>query len=65
VVVKRRSIRKFNKDAVPEESLENVLEAGRWAPSAGNCQPWRFLVVTDPKIKAKIASNCTRFSKEH
>jgi nitroreductase len=65
VIVKRRSIRKFKRDAISEEALGNVLEAGRWAPSAGNCQPWRFLVVTNPKIKAKIASNCTSFSKEH
>ncbi len=65
VIVKRRSIRKFKKDAIPEESLGKVLEAGRWAPSAGNSQPWHFLVVTDREIKAKIASNCTSFSKEH
>jgi nitroreductase len=65
VVVKRRSVRKFKKDAIQEELLRKVLEAGRWAPSAGNCQPWRFLVVTDPEIKAKIAINCTSFSKEH
>jgi nitroreductase len=65
VIVKRRSVRKFKKDAIEEESLRKVLEAGRWAPSAGNCQPWRFLVVTAPQIKAKIASNCTSFSKEH
>ncbi len=65
VVIKRRSVRKFKKDAIPGESLGNVLEAGRWAPSAGNCQPWHFLVVTDREIKAKIASSCTSFSKEH
>jgi nitroreductase len=65
VVVRRRSVRKFKKDAVPGASLKKVLEAGRWAPSAGNCQPWRFLVITDPEVKAKIASNCTSFSREH
>ena len=65
VVVKRRSVRKFEKDTIPEESLRRVLEAGRFAPSAGNCQPWRFLVVTNPEIKARIANNCTNFSKEH
>lgn len=65
VVVKRRSVREFRKDAVPEEALGNVLEAGRWAPSAGNCQPWLFVVVTGAEIKAKIARNCTTFSKEH
>lgn len=65
VVLKRRSVRKFKKDAVPKESLRKVLEAGRWAPSAGNCQPWRFLVITDRGIKAEIAGNCTSFSKKH
>jgi nitroreductase len=65
VVAKRRSIRKFLKDDLPKEALANVLEAGRWAPSAGNCQPWRFVVITDPQIKAAIAGNCTRFSKMH
>lgn len=65
VVVKRRSARKFTKDAVPQEALVNVLEAGRWAPSAGNCQPWHFVVITDHQTKATIAQNCTRFSKKH
>jgi nitroreductase len=65
VVAKRRSIRKFLKDNIPKEALVNVLEAGRWAPSAGNCQPWHFFVVTDPQTKTTIAQNCTRFSKKH
>jgi len=64
LVVKRRSIRKFKTDAVSKEAVNKVLEAGRWAPSAGNCQPWRFVVITDPRIKSKIAENCTRFSRE-
>ena len=51
VVVRRRSVRRFKKEAIPKESLGRVLEAGRWAPSAGNCQPWRFLVVSDSEIK--------------
>jgi len=45
----RRSIRKFNNLSVKNDSIESILEAGRWAPSAGNCQPWRFIVVTDSK----------------
>lgn len=65
VVVNRRSVRKFANNAVPQQALENVLEAGRWAPSAGNCQPWRFVVITNPQTKATIAQNCTRFSKKH
>ena len=65
VVNRRRSIRKFLKDCVAEESLLSIVEAGRWAPSAGNCQPWRFIIVTDPETKKAIAQNCTKFSKEH
>ena len=48
----RRSIRKFLDQPVEKEHLDTILEAARWAPSAGNCQPWRFVVVTDSqKIK--------------
>jgi nitroreductase len=65
VVNRRRSIRKFLKDGVAGESLRRILEAGRWAPSAGNCQPWRFIIVTDPETKNAIAQNCTKFSKKH
>jgi len=65
VVKRRRSVRKFLKNSVPSGSLANILEAGRWAPSAGNCQPWRFIIVTDPETKNAIAQNCTKFSKKH
>ena len=41
----RRSVRAYKPDAVPEELLQQVLEAGRLAPSACNKQPWRFIVV--------------------
>jgi len=64
VVLKRRSIRKFKDDKVPKEALNKILEAGRWAPSGANLQPWRFIVVTDPKVKAKIAEVCTEYSKK-
>ncbi|MEM0240981.1 MAG: nitroreductase family protein [Desulfurococcaceae archaeon] len=51
----RRSIRKF-KDQPP--SLEKVLKAldiARFAPSAKNAQPWRFIVITDPEVKSKLS----------
>ena len=41
----RRSVRAYKPDAVPEELVQQVLEAGRLAPSACNKQPWRFIVV--------------------
>ena len=51
----RRSIRKFTDDPVEDKVLKNlVLEAGIWAPSGGNAQTWRFLVITDPKILNKL-----------
>jgi nitroreductase len=64
VVVRRRSIRKFREDPVPEKALLKVLEAGRCAPSAGNSQPWLFIVVTDVDVKQKIAEVCTEFSRK-
>lgn len=43
----RRSVRTFLPDAVTEEQLRTILEAAMAAPSAGNAQPWQFVVVTD------------------
>ncbi len=43
----RRSIRKFTSEAVPQEMIQLILEAAMLAPSAGNQQPWHFVVVTD------------------
>jgi len=51
----RRSIRKFRPDPIPEEHLDKVLEAARLAPSAGNRQPWRFVVVKDETTRARMA----------
>mgnify|MGYP005836247731 CR=1 FL=1 len=44
----RRSIRAFRPDPVPEELLRKLVEAGIWAPSGGNAQTWRFIIITDP-----------------
>jgi nitroreductase/NAD-dependent dihydropyrimidine dehydrogenase PreA subunit len=46
-VFHRRSVRNYKDKSVPEPIIRRVLEAGRFAPSAGNCQPWKFIVVTD------------------
>ncbi len=50
-VVFKRSIRKFKEMPVPEDVLFRVLEAGRREPSAGNTQPWHFIIVTDAEVK--------------
>ncbi|HEV8633199.1 MAG TPA: nitroreductase family protein [Chloroflexota bacterium] len=49
-----RSIRRFRPDPVPDELLERVLGAAIQAPSGGNAQSWRFLVVRDPTLRAGI-----------
>lgn len=56
LVKKRQSDRSFNTNKpVEPEKLNYVLEAARLAPSACNSQPWSFVVVTDPDLKAKTA----------
>ena len=54
IIEKRRSIRLYEKKSVEKEKLNRILEAGRLAPSASNKQPWRFIVVTDDKVKEKL-----------
>ena len=51
----RRSIRKFQDKPVTDEHIEMILEAGRWAPSASNRQPWEFIVVKNREILQKIS----------
>ena len=51
---RRRSIRKYRPDPVSPDALARVLEAASLAPSGNNSQPWRFVVVTDAKIKERL-----------
>ena len=53
-ILERRSHRKFTNQPVPEEAVHLILEAGRWAPSADNAQPWYFVVVRDTATKERI-----------
>jgi nitroreductase len=55
VIRRRRSIRKYRPSEIPREHLLEILEAGRLAPSAGNRQPWRFIVVRDPDQRRRLA----------
>lgn len=43
----RRSIRKYTQEPVSEEQVMQILEAARWAPSRGNSQAWKFIVLTN------------------
>jgi 5,6-dimethylbenzimidazole synthase len=48
------SVRKFKSDPLPEGAVEKILEAGRWAMSGANGQPWEYIVVTDPVVKREL-----------
>lgn len=52
----RRSVRRYARDPIPDGVLEELLSAAILAPSAGNAQPWRFIVVRDQKLKEGLVS---------
>lgn len=58
----RRSVLRFKPDPVPEEVLELILEAGRWAPSYANSQPWTFIVVRDEGLKRRLGELVDRIA---
>lgn len=62
----RRSIRQYKSDEVSEENIDIILQAGRWAPSAANKQPWHFIIVRDPGVRKQLADihPYGRFMKE-
>ncbi len=61
IIKRRRTIRKFRPELPAKNKLKKILEAGRWAPSGLNNQPWRFLLVLDKKQK-KGLSGFTEYS---
>lgn len=54
LVKTRRNVRRFKPDPIPDEYIEKMLEAARWAQSGANGQPWEFIVVKDKDTKQKI-----------
>jgi nitroreductase len=59
-IKERRSCRNYSPDPVSEEAIEQILEAGMWAPSPLNSQPWQFIVVTNDEVKEKIVAEAER-----
>jgi coenzyme F420-0:L-glutamate ligase/coenzyme F420-1:gamma-L-glutamate ligase len=57
IIKDRRSIKEYSSKEVSEEILSRILEAGRWAPSAHNAQPWRFIVIRGSALKQKLAED--------
>lgn len=56
VIKSRRSIRRYTGEPVSEEDINRILEAGRWAPSANNSQPWEFIVLRSQETRNKLVS---------
>lgn len=63
VIMERRSTRAFKKEPIPDFMIRRILESGRFAPSAGNAQPWRFAVVKNPEILAEMEKDAARMAK--
>lgn len=58
VIKERRSYRSYLDQPVEDEKLKTILEAGQWAPSVMNLQPWQFYVVKNTDVKARIKAAC-------
>ena len=59
---RRRTIREYKNDPIPEDVLEKILQAGRWSPSSSNSQPWHFVVVQDPSTLSELGRIATQGS---
>ena len=59
----RRSIRSYKNENVPEEVIKKAIDCGIHAPSAGNLQPWEFVIVRDKEIKRELYKAC--YSQSH
>jgi len=58
IIKSRRSIRNYKNEKIKDEEILKIVEAGRWAPSASNNQPWRFIIVQNEELIKKIGDAC-------
>ena len=54
-ITNRRSIRNYTDQEIDQDTVHKIIKAGIWAPSGLNNQPWRFVIIKDKSIRAKIA----------
>src|SRR5918993_1123499 len=54
IIRRRSSVRKLKPDPIPDGYVDKILEAGRWAMSGANSQPWEYIVVKDPTVKKDL-----------
>lgn len=64
LMVWRRDVRRFRRDPVPPDLVARLLETAALAPSVGNSQPWRFVLVEDAARRAKVVANFERANAE-
>ena len=57
----RRSVRNYRPGPVPQELIEEVLQAARWAPSGMNMQPWELVVITEEEIRREVGRHAVFF----
>jgi nitroreductase len=62
-IYRRRSVRLYEKRQVPEYLVRRILEAGRFAPSAGNAQTWKFITVRNQKMLEEMAEDIIKMTK--
>lgn len=60
IIKERRSIRQYESRPIPDDVLNQVLEAVRWAPSWANTQCWEVIVVKDPQVKQQLQASFSR-----
>jgi nitroreductase len=60
-----RAVRRLRPDAIPDDVLRQVLEAAAWAPTGGNAQPWRIVVVVDREKKRRLGELYRRVWSEY
>jgi nitroreductase len=62
VVKRRRSVRYFKPDPIPDELVDRIIEVARWAPSGFHTQPWEFVVIKKKETKDQIVAAIARNS---
>lgn len=55
-ILERRSVRCFKSDPIPRATIGRIIDAARWAPTAGNLEPWQFYVVYSDQKKQELAA---------
>jgi nitroreductase len=62
VIHNRRSVRSFKPDPIPDSKIKQIIDAARMAPTSGNQQPWKFLIIKDKKLINQMMEACVNES---